>query len=273
MTKTVLITGAAGNIGRKLRAHFTSLGWTLRLLDITDGGDPAITLADLAQWNDSWAAQFKDVDAVVHLAGDPRPHAPWADIQRANIDLIMNVYEAAARGGAKRLIFASSNWTVAGHRFETTPLTTDIEPYPINPYGISKLIGERIGRSYSERWGLSVICFRIGYNQHDPGNLPGPQMGMGAWGQLMWLSDRDLCQGFEKAVLAPDSLKFTVINLMSNNPGMRWDLTATEQAIGYVPQDGAPVQQTPAMAANTESAERARRLVEAADAFIMAQRW
>jgi nucleoside-diphosphate-sugar epimerase len=273
MARTVLITGAAGNIGAKLRAHFTALGWTLRLLDVANGGDPAVMECDLAVWDSSWAAQFTGVDAVVHLAGDPRPNAPWTSIQRANIDLIMNVYEAAARGGAKRLVFASSNWTMAGHRFETTPLTTDIEPYPVNPYGISKLIGERMGRSYSERWGLSVVCFRIGYNQRDLGNRPGAHMGWGAWGQQMWLSDRDLCQGFEKAILAPDTLKFAVVNLMSANPGMRWDLKATEQAIGYVPQDGAAVVETPEMPAHTESARQARRLAEAAERFIMTQRW
>ena len=34
MRRTVLITGAGGNIGTKLRAHFSALGWTLRLLDV-----------------------------------------------------------------------------------------------------------------------------------------------------------------------------------------------------------------------------------------------
>ena len=57
-------------------------------------------------------------------------------------------------------------------------------------------------------------------------------------GQLMWLSDRDLCQAMERAVLA-DSVGFAVLNLMSDNPGMRWDIETTREAIGYVPQDGA----------------------------------
>ena len=45
MTKTVLITGALGNLGTKLRDHFATLGWTQRLLDIDAGGDPAIIAA------------------------------------------------------------------------------------------------------------------------------------------------------------------------------------------------------------------------------------
>ena len=53
MTKTSLITGAGGNIGTKLRAHFTALDWNLRLLDVTSAGDPAILEADLSLWNDA----------------------------------------------------------------------------------------------------------------------------------------------------------------------------------------------------------------------------
>jgi uronate dehydrogenase len=80
-----------------LHRHFEGLGWDLRLLDARSSGA----------------------------------------IQRLNIDLIANVYEAAVRGSARRLVFASSNWVMAGHRFATGELTTDMAPYPVNPYGIS----------------------------------------------------------------------------------------------------------------------------------------
>lgn len=163
---------------------------------------------------------------------------------RYNFDLTQNVYEAAARQGAKRVIFASSNWTMVGHRFEDGPLTTDMPPAPINPYGVSKLVGERLGRSYHERWGLSVICFRIGYCQRGE-NRPGSHMGWEGWGQLMWLSDRDFCQAHERAVLA-EGVGFAVLNLMSDNPGMRWDIETTKRVIGYAPQDGAAPDLTPA---------------------------
>ncbi len=274
MARTILITGAAGSIGRKLRAHFEGQGgYDLRLLDRHDGGDPAVQVADLAVWDQGWVDLFEGVDVVIHLAGNPRPEAPWASIQRDNIDLVLNVYEAAVRQGAKRLVFASSNWTMAGHRFGDGTLPTDREPCPVNPYGVSKLIGERLGRSYSERWGLSVICFRIGYCQHIPGNPPGPTMSYNAWGQLMWLSDRDLCQGFEKAVLAPDTVRFAVLNLMSDNPGMRWDIETTRKVIGYVPEDGAVPQLSDEMRANEQAAAEARALIEQTEAMERKLRW
>ncbi len=57
---------------------------------------------------------------------------------------------------------------------------------------------------------MSVICFRIGYVQRGD-NLPGANMGWGRWGQEMWLSNRDLCQAMERAVLAED-VGFAVIS-------------------------------------------------------------
>ncbi|MBV9538209.1 MAG: hypothetical protein JOY70_04660 [Acidisphaera sp.] len=57
----------------------------------------------------------------------------------------------------------------------------------------------------------------------------------------MWLSDRDFCNAMERGVLA-EGIGFEVLNLMSDNPGMRWDIETTKQRIGYAPQDGvAPV--------------------------------
>ena len=257
MHKTVLITGAAGNLGGKIRQHFAGLGWTLRLLDLQSGGDSAIVKADLSVWDNAWVSLFEKVDAIIHMAGKPSPRTPWSDIVPYNIDLTQNVYEAAARGGAKRLVFASSNWVVAGHRFATGRLSTDMEPDPINAYGVSKLVGERLGRSYHDRWGLSVVCFRIGYCQRGE-NRPGATMNMGSWGQLMWLSDRDLCQAMERAVLA-EGVGFAVLNLMSDNPGMRWDIDTTRQAIGYAPQDGAAPTLTDAMRADEGAAGRLAR--------------
>ena len=268
----VVITGGAGNLGGKLRRHFERLGWELHLLDAGATSDPAIHVADLSEWRDDWVAEFRDADAVVHLAADPSPNANWASAQRLNLDLTLNVYEAAVRQGARRLVFASSNWVVAGHRFAEGPLTTDMPPYPVNPYGVSKLVGERLGRSYSDRWGLSVICFRIGWCQSGE-NLPGEHMWWGRWGQSMWLSDRDFCQGVEKAILAPADVRFAVLNLMSRNDGMRWDLEPTRRAIGYEPLDQYTPTETEAIQTQAEAAARDRRLIETTEARIREQNW
>jgi NAD+ dependent glucose-6-phosphate dehydrogenase len=269
----ILITGATGALGSRLRHHMQALGWTLTLLDRDSRGDPAIETVDLALFHDDWADRFTGVDTVIHLAGDPSPRASWASAQRNNIDLTHNVVEASCRAGVRRVVFASSNWVLAGHRFGTAPLEAAMEPYPVNPYGVSKLAGECIGRAASDHRGLSFIAFRIGYCQRDHDNLPGAHMGWGQWGQRMWLSNRDLCQGFEKAVLAPDTLRFGIFNLVSNNRDMRWRLDDAASALGYVPLDSSVPIETPEMTEETQTALDARRLVETAETLVIRRRW
>ncbi len=271
MNRTVLITGAGGNIGTKLRAHFTGLGWSLRLQDVDSRGDAAIQVADLAEWDDTWMARFAGVDTVIHLAGDPSPQASWAAAQRQNIDLTANVYAAAVAQGVRRVVFASSNWVMAGHRPSQCALTTEVAPYPINPYGVSKLVGERIGRSAHLRHGVSVICFRIGYLQRGD-NKPGAHMGWGGWGQAMWLSNRDLCHAMERAVLV-EGVGFAVLNLMSDNPGMRWDIETTKRTIGYLPKDGAVPVLTETIERDERAANDLRRMVERLDTTLQERRW
>jgi dTDP-4-dehydrorhamnose reductase len=271
MAPTVLITGASGSIGRKLRTHFKTLGWRMRLLCLNPAGEADVLTADLATYDIAWARHFERVDAVIHLAGQPSPLADWDSVQRLNIDLTFNVMKAALAHGARRVVFASSNWVMAGYRFGTERLTTDMPPKPINPYGISKLMGERTGRAASAE-GLSFLALRIGWCQHTPGNYPGAHMAQGLWGQQMWLSDRDLCQAMERAVLA-ESIDFAVLNLMSDNPGMRWDIEATKQAIGYLPRDGHRAVLSETAAKFDATARRSRALATELEAQIMQSGW
>ena len=132
-------------------------------------------------------------------------------------------------------------------------------------------MGERMGHSVHERRGLSVICFRIGYVQRGD-NLPGPHMGWGSWGQAMWLSNRDLCHAMERAVLA-DGVGFTVLNLMSDNPGMRWDIETTKRTIGYTPHDGAAPVLTEVIEQDERIALDLRGMVERLDAILHERRW
>jgi hypothetical protein len=38
-----------------------------------------------------------------------------------------------------------------------------------------------------------------------------------------------------------ENVPFAIVNLESDNPGMRWDLEHTRKTIGYEPKDGAPI--------------------------------
>jgi NAD+ dependent glucose-6-phosphate dehydrogenase len=246
VTKTLLITGASGSIGIKLRKHFADRDVRLRLLCLNPNGDPQAITADLSVYDELWARQFENVDAVIHLAGDPRATASWDSVQRFNIQLTLNVFRAAQSYGARRIVFASSNWVMAGYRFGSERLTTELPPRPINPYGCGKLLCEQAGHQLAQQSAISFIALRIGCCQHIEGNVPGPHIEHGLWGQQMWLSDRDLCHGVERAALV-DDVPFAVLNLMSDNFGMRWDIEHTRQVIGYVARDGHVAVSTPAI--------------------------
>jgi nucleoside-diphosphate-sugar epimerase len=240
MLKTIVITGAAGNLSRKLRKRLADQSdYRLRLLDIEPAGDAQITAANLASSDEAWARCFEGADAVVHLAGvSTQLDEDWGALTRANIDAVLNVYAAAARHGVRRVVLASSVWVMADLRYGAGPITADPEGAPgDNRYGVTKLFGERAARSFYDLSGVSTVALRIGACR-DGDNRPSEHVPMPDWNRGCWLSDHDFCEGVLRAIAAED-VGFAVINLVSDNPGSRWTLDEGERLIGYRPRDGA----------------------------------
>jgi uronate dehydrogenase len=255
MTRTILITGAAGNIGGKLAAHFRETGaYALHLLDRRAGD--GIVAADFGVWDEAWAKEFAGVDTIFHLAGNPSGRTSWESARRDNIAGTVHVLRAARDAKVRRVVFASTNQVMLGYRFKTGPVTTEMPPAPLSPYGISKFACEELGRAFNEETGIDFLAMRIGYFQ--PGdNPPGEGLEIGAWGQSMWLSNRDMIQFAEKAIEAP-SFGFAIVNLESNNIGMRWDLEHTRKITGYVPLDTAPAVMGPSQLEQDRAAREVR---------------
>ncbi len=246
----VLITGAGGHLGRKL---FDVLeadpDYKVSGIDIRPVDHPDIHIADLSG-DPIWIKLLEGVDVIVHLAGDREPAASWSSAIKHNMDATLLLYHHAVAMGVKRVVLASSNWVHGDKRFTTDALNSDTPPGPVNAYGMSKLFCERTGAYFAQHHGLSVICLRIGWTQWTHDNKPGLHMAMGRWGQEMWLSDRDFLNGMRAAIDAKD-VAFAALNLMSDNPGMRWDIAETKRKIGYDPQDGSTAKMTSAIAIRT----------------------
>src|SRR5205823_14243701 len=96
-----------------------------------------------------------------------------------------------------------------------------------------------VGKCFAEAHGLSVIAVRIGWVRPGENLARDIPPERGPWFRLMWLSNRDFCQLMECCIWADplEGLRFVVVNGMSANTGMRWDIEPTRRLVGYKPQD------------------------------------
>src|SRR5262249_27050540 len=131
----VLITGAAGNLGGKLRRHLEGR-YSLRLLDRQTHGDSAIIACDLSPWDTTWVEAWRGVDVVVHLAADPTAQQALPALIAPNIDPLIHTYQAAVTAGVRRFVYASSNHVMGGYKDDLNypVLTTDLPPRPGTHY-------------------------------------------------------------------------------------------------------------------------------------------
>ena len=226
--KTVLITGASGDVGthlrRELAAKYRIRASDLRDLKETFKGQKFVR-ADISKFSDAMRIT-KGVDAIVHLGGYS-VEGPWEGILSANIIGCYNVFEAARRQGVKRIIFASSNHAVGFHR-RTRVLDDQVVPRPDTRYGVSKVFGEALGRLYADKHALSVACLRIG-TFRTPDRPSEPRQ------LLSWVSHRDLAQLVQRCIDHPH-YHFLVAYGVSNNRRSRWS-NAHVDFLGYAPQD------------------------------------
>lgn len=236
----IVITGAAGHLGSKLAQHFVDSGHEVIGFDLAAAQEPVeIFQVDLSKFDQSWVDRLRGSDVIIHLAAARNPNEIWEDVIPHNLDATLNIFEGARQAGVPRVVFASSNWVVAGYRFGKNMLDSNTVPDPFYPYGMSKLVGERIANHYADVHGMTTVCLRIGWTQWTHNNQPGTHMDMGRWGQEMWLSDDDFFGGLTAAATNPIS-GAVIANLNSNNPGMRWSHDELREKVGYTPKDGAP---------------------------------
>ena len=223
----LLLTGAAGNLGRALRPRIRPLCQVLRLSDRQDvapaGEGEEVVTADLAD-ADAMLALMQGVDAVVHMGGIST-EGPIGPIVQANIIGVVNLYEAARKCGTRRIVFASSNHVTGYYRQHET-ITADHPPRPDGHYGVSKAFGEDLSRFYFDRHGIETACVRIGSSFPEPRDR-----------RMLstWLSYDDLNR-LVTACLTVPTLGHTIVFGMSDNPSTFWD-NARARHIGYRPQD------------------------------------
>jgi uronate dehydrogenase len=224
--KTVLITGAAGDVGTHLRRELAGR-YHLRLSDIKPVRELRKTekfvRGDVSKLPDMLRAS-KGVDAIVHLGAWP-VEGDWPLILSSNIVGGYNAFEAARRNGVKRVVFASSNHAVGFY-----PRDDKIDhlaiPKPDSRYGLSKAFGEALGALYAYKYGLEVLAIRIGNVNPEP--LDKRRL-------AIWVSPRDIAQLVSIGIDHPD-IKFEIVYGASDNLRAWWD-NSNAYRLGYRPLD------------------------------------
>jgi len=241
MDDPVLLTGAGGHVGQTvLRGLAEEYDWRLMYHNppAEEPDHPYVT-GEVEDHEDIRPA-MEGCRAVVHLAGDPRPEAPWSSVLANNIDGTHTVYEVAVEEGVERVVFASSNHAVgAAETDERTPdmyrpdgdfLLDGTElPRPGNRYGISKATGEIIGRYFHDTHGVAVCNIRIGNLNDDHPPIDYER------GQAMWLSPRD-CAQIHRCALEAD-YGYEIVYGISDNDRKYYSLERAKEVLGYEPQD------------------------------------
>jgi len=225
----LLITGAAGALGRVLREKLKPSAVAMRLSDRAPLGTATageeLVVCDLA---DKQAVHdlLNGVDAVVHLGGIS-VEGPWEPILQSNIIGMYNLYEAARKNAVKRLVYASSNHTVGFYRQSET-IDANAPQRPDGYYGISKCFGEDLSRFYFDRYGIETVCMRIG------SAFPEPQDRRML---TTWLSYEDLAELVRYALFTP-KVGHTIVFATSKNRDSFWNNSKAAH-LGWKPMDGA----------------------------------
>lgn len=227
--KKLVLTGAAGALGSRLRAPLKKMCDELVSTDIVDDigtlqdGETYVQ-ADLSSL-DAMLKIIEGADMVVHF-GAIADEAAWDDILQSNIIGAYNVWEAAYRCGVKRVVYASSVHAVGMHK-KTDTIGLDAPHRPDTYYGLAKCFSEDLASLFWDKRGIESVCLRI--------FSCAPATNARSIGT--WLSYDDLIHLVERSVDSP-VVGFSVVYGISNNDRAVVDNSKAGH-LGYRPKDNA----------------------------------
>ncbi len=224
----ILVTGAAGAIGSTIVKGMKDR-YSLRGLDRVPMPDLEDAIVGDVTDFDIVLKATRDMDAVVHLAGNPSGGAPWEEILPNNFIGTYNVFEAARQNKVRRIAFASRAGLLAPYP-KNIMRTVDMMPRPESYYSISKVFGESLGYMYSARFDMEFVGVRIGNFKRDRDLPVHPHQ----------LSHGDAVRVFEQAVTQPD-VKFEIVFGVSDSTWQLYDLEHGRKVLNYHPQDKSEV--------------------------------
>ena len=227
--KKLMITGAAGALGRQLRSGLAHLADRLLLTDREPMDPPQsheetveCELSDL----DAVVKMMRGVDAVVHFGAASRENT-FEYVLQSSVRGGYAVYEGARRNGIRRIVYASSIHAVGYYPREHV-IDGRAPHRPDSIYGLSKCFVEDLASYYHDKFGIESACLRI--NSCFP--KPSDRRMLATW-----FSYADLVRLVERSLCAP-RVGFTIAYGISNNKEMPVSNRHATH-LGFEPQDSA----------------------------------
>lgn len=167
MAKTVFVTGGAGYVGSHCAKAFAQSGWTVVTYDNLSRGH-----RDLVKWGELIEGDILDSetltealhrvkpDAVAHFAAFAYVAESMTAPEiyyRNNVRGTMSLLDAMVDTGVQQMVFSSS---CATYGLSDALITEETPQNPINPYGQTKLICEKMIRDYGEAHGIRSALLR-----------------------------------------------------------------------------------------------------------------
>lgn len=218
--KRIAITGANGIIGKVLRKVLS--GYKITVLDL-----PEIDIRNYEQL----LGVLKGHDLIIHLAWDMNPKDEFEGGVGNNL-MTLNILKAAIETKIPRVILASSVHVDTFNDWKGPELlTVDKRPCPNCFYGVSKYYAEILGKYFSDKNGLEIVCIRFGRVRKE--NIPPAASNE----TKVWLSHRDCVDAVKTYIDAEKILdNYIVFYAISNNTGRIHDYS---NPLGWVPKDNA----------------------------------
>lgn len=231
--KNILVTGGLGRIG-SIICPMLEEKYNVTIFEshrkTNENNARNIIYGDITSLEDIERA-CENIDAVVHLAAISDEDDFIEKILPTNIGGVYQLFEAIKNCGIKKVVFASTFQTIWNYPNSIT-INTKMPPRPFNMYACSKLFGEAVAKFYSEKFGISVACLRIGYFlNYDHDWLQDSEKSKG------WCSPNDLLQMIVKSIECKD-LKYEIFFAISDNDNAFLDIENAKTILGYQPIDG-----------------------------------
>lgn len=184
--QTALLTGCAGFIGSHLTKKLLADGNSVIGIDcFRDYYDPVIKERNISGFVDHpnftliredicSMESFPNVDYVFHLAAQAGVRASWGSsfdkYTHDNITATQRLLEwYKDKTELKKFVYSSSS-SVYGNA-QIYPVSEDVAPQPVSPYGVTKLAGEHLCHLYFTNYNLPTISLRY-FTVYGPGQRP-----------------------------------------------------------------------------------------------------